>query len=128
MLGHAIEATDQVDKVPSPARRRRHLHVEIALAHAGGRHHKVSDGVDEAVRERDANPQGSQQEDKGQAEIHDGEGDLEHETVRCVLPVLGDVVIRQTHELEHFRIDWASHEQIGVVVAPQLHHRADEIG
>ncbi len=62
------------------------------------------------------------------AEIHQGEGDLEDQPIGGVLPVFGDRLVRQAHVFEHFRIDGPGDEQIGVVIALQLHHRTDEIG
>ena len=63
-----------------------------------------------------------------EADIHDGEGDLEDQPVGRVLAVLGDVLVGQPHELEDFRVHRPRDEQVGVVVAAQLDHRADEIG
>ena len=127
MPRHGVEAIGEIAQI-APPRLHRHLHVEIAIRHPARGDHQVADRVDEAVGEGDADPQGGQQQHQGKAQIHDGEGDLEHQPVRLVLAVLGDVVVGEPHELEHFGVHRASHEQVDVLVSPKFDDRADKLG
>ena len=109
LLRHPVETIGQIAQIAT-AVLHRNLHIQIAASDAIGGNHQVSDRVDEAVGERDADPQGGQQQHHGQADIHDGEGDLEHHPVRRILPVFGDVLVGQPHVFEHFGFHRPGHE------------------
>ena len=80
LLRHGVEAVGQVAQI-APARLHRDLHVEVAARNAARRDHQIADRVDEAVGDRDADPQRREQQHQRETQIHDGEGDLEYESV-----------------------------------------------
>ncbi len=126
LLRHAIEAVGEVAQI-APALLHRHLDVEIARTDPPGGDHQVADRIHEAVGKRDADPQGGEQQHHGKTDIHDGEGDLEHQAIGRVFAVFGDVLVREPHILEHFGVDRPRHEEVGVIVAAQLDDRADKL-